>query len=107
MFGIVIKSARLRAFDESFTLDPKMGPAITQAILRRWVNEGRAPQPWVYPSGAQFIVSDDYYQLKAIKMSGVDQIACQCLGRPRDHCVMKKTTEWPLQWVRDAFGVTD
>lgn len=105
VFGIVVSTDRLIAFDPAHRPElNRPGSQIVQGILRQWA-EGAAPQPWVYPRGNQFVVSDDYFALTAIRLAKVGTIACQCLGIPARANVLNDPVPVPASWVQGALGI--
>jgi len=105
VYGIVISTARLIAFDAGHHPE-RMGPGpkILESLLQRW-RDGAPPQPWVYPRGDIFVVSDDYFALAAIRAAKVETIACQCLGEPKTENVISAQGPLPQDWVRQAIGI--
>ena len=106
VYGVVLSPARLVPFDPTFKPEQfsAEGPSIIAAILARW-DAGHPPQPWVYPRGNTFVVSDDYFSLAAIRKAAVDSIACQCLGEPKPENVYSATGPLTIEWVRQALNI--
>jgi hypothetical protein len=105
VYGIVVSPGRLVAFDPTFQPEKtEQGAKIVEAIISAWRN-GRPVQPWVYPRGDVFVVSDDYFCLAAIREGQPESIACQCLGEPKSENVYSAEGPLPLEWVRQSLGV--
>lgn len=106
VWGIVVSSERLVAFDPTFhPEDERDGSAIVAAIIREW-NAGRPAQPWVYPRGDMFVVADDYFALAAIRHGRPETVACQCLGEPNPAIVHQCVGPIPVADVRRMLGLS-
>lgn len=94
---------RLRRFSQSF--HPENSPGgdeVVSAIMRRW-RSGDFFKIWVYPSGDQFIVSDDYFTLAAAEIGRPDFLPCWVLGTvPTAHAIDIQGP-CPVEWVKETL----
>lgn len=82
VYFAAVSMSRVRPFSPTFDVEQHpIGRAAVDDIVRRWV-AGQFTNSWVYQSGEEFVLSDDYVVLAAARRGQPDYMPCWVLGRP-------------------------
>jgi hypothetical protein len=104
VFGVVMRPDNLRRYAEYF--HPEVtdeGRHIVDSIMAAW-NSGASSQPWVYPRGRHYVISDDYFTLAAIERGRPEAIGAQVLGWATGPDILQKTGPLSATHVRRLLG---
>ena len=88
VFYGAVPLALIKPFDEKYRpQDHPVGQAAINQVMSEW-RSGRVHFAWVYPSGSQYILSDDYITYEAAQLGQPDYVPCWILGEPDPSVVM-------------------
>ena len=84
VYFAAIPLSRLVRFAPTFKPEKtKDGESVVLSIMKEW-REGKTVNMWVYPHGAMFVVSDDYFTLAAAERGNPDLVPCWVLGEVKN-----------------------
>lgn len=104
VYRALISTSRLRRFDNTHRPDLTVsGKSYVAQIIAAWVEGGMWPM-WVYPSGNEFIASDDYFTFAAYEQGQLANAACHVLGKPDRELVADLHGQLTADQVKKAMG---
>ncbi len=67
--------------------------------------DGKPVQPWLYVSGKDYVVADDYFWLALIEKYDVESFAAQVIGEPMPDGLVQKVGPLSKAQVRGFLGL--
>jgi len=108
VYGVVLQKSRINLRRSYPTHRPELthhGAEVVVAMAAGW-QEGRPVQPWLYVSGNDYVVADDYFWLALIEKYGVESFAAQVIGEPLTDGLLQKVGPLSKAQVRDFLGLS-
>ena len=100
----VIAFQRLKRFDTTHRPELTVsGKQFVAQIIAMW-QEGQPWPMWVYPSGDEFIASDDYLTFAACEQGRIDYVPCYVLGTPDGEGVTDLHGPLTVEQINKSLG---
>ena len=92
VYGVVLQKSQInlrRSFPAHRPELTRHGSDVVAAMAVAW-QDGKPVQPWLYVSGEDYVVADDYFWLALIEKYGVESFAAQVIGEPLPDGLVQK-----------------
>ncbi|MGQ0564494.1 MAG: hypothetical protein ACT4OK_05415 [Gemmobacter sp.] len=107
VFGVALETAQIRlrrAFPSHRPELTRDGGQVVLAMAEAW-KAGNPVRPWLYVSGGEYIIADDYHWLALIEKYEVESFSAQVLGEPLTEGLLDKVGPLPIARVRSLLGI--
>jgi hypothetical protein len=109
VYGVVLQTSQIslrRSYPMHRPELTRHGAEVIAAMAVAW-QDGTPVQPWLYVSGDDYVVADDYFWLALIEKYGVETFAAQVIGEPLSTGLLQKVGPLSNAQVRGFLGLSD